>query len=248
MIYLAACIWLLVAVSMAWGVYCIWGTMIKPRTLDILLFPGTAVAQVGRTVALLVTGAKFNPKAVPDKKDATASEGPVFEPSIPVFGPILTGFVPLAFTICAIFAVLTRLGEPVLIAIPHDQITQELPNTLSVFWNQLRGLITLAERTLDALRSADMVNWRFALFTYVFASLAIRLSPFRGNAAGLFGAILIAAGGIALIGTLTTLPADLIQQGWPIFCVTLGMLVLLLIGTLIARGVFATVRMLAHLQ
>ncbi len=250
MIYAAMCLWLLVACSMAWGVYCIWSTMVKPRTLDIVLLPGTAIAQIGRTVALLVTGAKFNPKAAPtpDKKDAKPFDGPIYEPSLPVFGPILAGFFPLFFTMVALVAVLTRLGEPVVTSIPKDQVATEVPVTLSVFWSQVRGLITLAETTLDALRNAEMVNWRVLLLTYLLASLSIRLSPFRGNAMGMFGSILIACAAVALIGTLTTRPAEIIEQGWPLISATLGMLVLLLIGTLIARGVFSTLRMLAQWQ
>ncbi len=248
MIYVAASIWLLIAVLMAWGVHHLSSTMAKPRTLDVLLFPGTLVAYVGRTVALLVAGAKIAPKAIapPDKKDPKPYDGPLYEPSVPVFGPLVVGFVPFLFTVCAIFAVLSRLGLPVLNAVPHDQISAEFPTTLSVFWAQLRGVLTVAEVTFDAIRNTEMVNWRTALLTYLLASLSIRLSPFKGNASGLLGALAIIGAGTALVGTLTTAPADLIAGGWPHFCVVIGMLVLLMIATLIIRGIVSTVRVLAH--
>ncbi|MBK8266907.1 MAG: hypothetical protein IPK83_00810 [Planctomycetes bacterium] len=248
MIYAAASIWLLVAVLMAWGVSHLWGTMVKPRTLDILLFPGTAVAYIGRIVALLVTGAKVNPKAVapPDKKDPKPFEGDLYEPNLPFFGPLLVGFVPLIFTLTAMFVVLTRFGQPVLQAVQDVPVAAEVPSTMSVFWAQLRGLITLGESTLDGLRQSDSVNWQVYLLAYLLISFSVRLSPLRGNAAGLLGAIVICGACAALIGTLTTRPAELIQVAWPLFCVPLGILVLLMIGTLAARGVFETVRMLAH--
>lgn len=248
MIYVSASIWLLIAVLMAWGVYHLWTTMVKPRTLDVLLFPGTLVAEVGRTVGLLVAGAKFAPKALapPDKKDPKPYEGPLYEPSVPVFGPMVVGIVPFIFILCAIYAVLTRLGSPVIAAVPSDQISAEVPGTLSVVWSQLRGLITLAERTFDALRNAEMVHWRTAVLTYVLACLCIRLSPFKGNAAGLLGSIGLIAATVTLVGTLTTAPADLIAGSWPLFCVIIGMLVLLMIITLMVRGVVLTVRVLAH--
>lgn len=250
MIYAAASIWLLIAVLMAWGIYHLWAAMVRPRTLDILIFPGTAIAYVGRIVALLVTGAKVNPKAVapPDKKEPRPFDGNLYEPNLPFFGPILTGFIPFVFILVAMFITLTRFGQPVLESVREAQVPAEVPDTLSVFWNQLRGLITLGESTLDGLRRSEAVQWRVLLLAYLLVSFAVRLSPFKGNAAGLLGAIVIAGGTTALVGTLTTRPAELIQFAWPLFCVTLGVLVLLLIGTLAARGVFETIRMLAQKQ
>ncbi|MBX3396354.1 MAG: hypothetical protein KF841_13405 [Phycisphaerae bacterium] len=251
MIYAAACIWLLIAVFMAWGIDRLWATMVTQRTLDILLFPGTAIAYIGRIVALLVTGARLNPKAVapPDKKEPRAFDGFPYEPNVPFFGPLMVAFVPLAFTLLAIYVVLTRFGQPVLesvAGVDTKTVAFELPVSLSVFWDQLRGMITLAERTLDGLRHSNAVDWQVFLLTYLLISLSVRLSPFKGNAAGHLGAIVILSAASALIGTLTSRPAEIIAGGWPLFCVTIGTLVLLLLGTLAARGVFETIRLLSH--
>ena len=56
MIYFAVTFWLLVAVLTAWGVHQLWSGMLKPRTVNSILLPGTLVAQLGHVLGLLVTG------------------------------------------------------------------------------------------------------------------------------------------------------------------------------------------------
>ncbi|MBN1513099.1 MAG: hypothetical protein JXB13_13880, partial [Phycisphaerae bacterium] len=57
MLYVAMTFWLLVIVFLAWGVHQIWSGMVKPRTVNSILLPGTLVAQLGHVLGLLVTGA-----------------------------------------------------------------------------------------------------------------------------------------------------------------------------------------------
>ena len=56
MLYAALTFWLLVVVFTAWGVHHIWSGLLKPRTVNLLLLPGTLVAQIGYVMGVLVSG------------------------------------------------------------------------------------------------------------------------------------------------------------------------------------------------
>ena len=185
MIYAAISIWLMTIVLLAWLVHHLWTTIIKPKTVHWLLLPGTFVAQTGRTIALLLTGAKINNTALmeDDEQGAPATD-PHYEPKIPVFGPVIVGLLPMLATGVTIYFLIVKLGMPVVMAAPQDQISSDLPTTMSAFWDQLRALINQAEGTLNAVMAAEMTSWKSAVFAYLMICLTVRLAPFSGNSRG----------------------------------------------------------------
>jgi len=246
MIYLAAAIWINVIVLMAWGIDYLWTRMVKPRYFNAALLPGTMVATLGRIVGLLITGAKVNNTALMSDDDQGAPQTDLqYEPKIPFFGPMLVGFIPLVAIGTAIYLLVMYLYEPLAQQLPVEKISAELPVSGAAFWDQLRHLIDLTEATYITLIKADYDNWQVCAAIYLMICLAIRSAPYRGNERGHFGAIATTAAIVALAGTVTTRPAELIEQSWPILVVTVGWLSLLLMGSLVARGIVAIVRGLA---
>lgn len=247
MIYLSAAIWISLIVLMAWGIDRLWTRMIKPRYFNAALLPGTMVVTLGRIVGLLITGAKVNNTALMGDDDQGAPQTDLqYEPKIPVFGPMLVGFIPLVAIGTAIYLLVMYLYEPLAQKLPIDKISNQLPSTAAAFWDQLRHLIDLTEATYLTLVEADFDNWRVCAAIYLMICLAIRVAPFRGNERGHFGAIATTAAIVALVGTVTTRPAEVIEQSWPILVVTAGWLSLMLMGSLIIRGIVEIVRGLAR--
>lgn len=247
MLFLSASIWVLMIVALAWAVDYQWSRMIKPRYVNIALLPGTLVATLGRIVGLLITGAKVNNTALmgDDDRGAPLTDA-AYEPKIPVFGPVLIGFLPLLACGTAIYLVVNLLGEPIAQKVPVEKIAAETPSTLDAFWSQSRSLIDLAEATCNAIRMADYDRWQTWAFVYLLMCLAVRSAPFPGNVKGHFAAIVAAGGIIWLTSTLSPAPGAIVEQSWPVLAVTLGWLLLLLFVSLIARGAFEIARGLAR--
>ncbi len=254
MIYAAFSLWLVAIVLMAWAVHELWSRITKPKAVNVALLPGTLVAQLGRIVGLLVTGARVtNTSLMGDDEDGAPTTERRYEAKLPVFGPVVVGLLPLLATGMMTYIVLVGLGKPVVTAayqagnpLPPDLILRELPNDPSAFWDQLRNLITLAQGTLDAVLRAELAPWRIAAFAYLMICMTVRMAPFAGNIRGHLGAIAATGIILALVGTLSSTPAQSIEHLWPLLSLTVGWLFLLLIISLIAHGVVATVKMIVH--
>lgn len=243
MIYAAASIWLMFAVLLAWGVDRIWADLAKPKTLRVVLFPGTLIAQLGRIVGLLITGAKVVQVSVPEGAEGAKSKGADWEPKLPIIGPLIVAIFPMSLLAFMIYLVGVRLGYPVLANLPANEVSTAVPTSLAAFWDQVRALVTLCQGTLDALRNAELDAWKIVLFTYLMACLTVRLAPLPGNVHGHLGAIVVLGICMALAGTvLDGLPA-LLQRGWPLLALAVGWLLLMLLLSLLARAAIASARM-----
>lgn len=244
MIYAAASFWLLVFVLMAWGVEHLWRTQAKTKTLNTVLFPGTIVAQAGRIVGLLITGATVAPGA-PKNDDG---DRPDWQPKLPVIGPILVALVPMAAIALMIYLVIEYLGPAIIAQLPADQIPPSMPLSLTAFWEQLRRLITLSESTLNAVRAADTAAWQIALFVYLMICLTIRMAPSPGNVRGHVGAIVILGVIAALAGSVWEAMPQLILSAWPLLALSIGWLLLVLLATLLACGIIQTTRLILRTE
>jgi hypothetical protein len=245
MIYAAACFWIAVAVLLAWGVNTLWLGMMKPKTVNAVLLPGTLMALLARIVALLITGATVNDTALMkdgDKGEATVDPGP--KPRLPIIGPVLVALLPMALLAALIYALGMKLGAPVLAGVPADKIAPELPATLAALWAQLRDLITLSEATLNAVRTAAAEPWKVAAFAYLLVCLTVRMAPLPGNVRGHLGAIATAGVAGFLIGTIHPTMPESIVRAWPVLALTVGWLTLLLLASLAARGVVASAKVI----
>lgn len=246
MIYATATFWLLMIVLLAWGIERVWSGMTKPRTLDIALLPGTLVAHLGHTVGLLITGARADGGAGQGGtgQGGTGQNGgrPTAKPKLPIIGPVIAAIVPIVALGLVGYVAVVNLGGPVVAKVPADKIAAELPATMTSFWDQLVGLIRLAEGTLNAVRDtagsdcATAVKWQTAAFVYLVICLSVRLAPFPGNVRGHVGAVVVLGIVAWLAGSVATNMPEMIRQSWPMLSVTIGGLALVLMFTLLVRA------------
>jgi len=250
MIYATTAFWLLIIMLLAWGVHHVWGTILKPRTVNTILLPGTLVAQLGHVLGLLITGAKVSDAALmgdDDKGDPEMTANP--QPKIPVVGPVIVGLLPMVTLGLGVYLVAVNLGLPVLMQAPTDRVARQLPETLDGFWDQLRDLITLSEGTLDAVMSAGVTpDWHIVAFCYLMICLTVRMAPWPGNVRGHVGAIATLGVMGVIVGSVRPDLPDIIVTFWPILGLTLGWLLLLMMATLFVRGGLTTVRMILQLE
>jgi hypothetical protein len=214
--------------------------MTKPKAINTFLFPGTLISSVGRTVALLITGATW--ADAPKGSSGPAPAGP--QPKMPVMGPIIVAAIPLILIGAVLYLLMFRLGSPVLHELSPIQVSRDLPGTLAGFWDQMRSLVTLSEKTLDAVRHAPLDSWQAFLFIYLMICLSIRLAPFPGNVRGhliAIGALGIVA---ALAGTVSPRLEEMLAAGWPLLSFTVGWLLLLMFLSLLAKAVIMSARSL----
>ena len=247
MLYAALAMWLMVIVFTAWGVHHIWCGLVRPRAVNLVLLPGTLVAQLGYAVGVLVSGGTLNTTTV-IKDDETAepqqAENP--QPRIPVLGPILIGMLPLATCAAGLYIAARQLGKDVVRGIGADHLPQGLPLSLVAFWQLLRDMITLAENAIDAVRVADPFRLTTIVFVYLVVCLTVRMAPFPGNLRGAIGAIALVGLVTGILSLVTPRTEDIVLGGWPVLSLAVASLVALLLITLVIRGVVALVRVLAQ--
>ena len=253
MVFLSAFIWVTVSVLLAWGIQWIWTGMTKPKAFNTVLFPGTVIASIGRTVALLITGATWSdaPKGEAGRtRLEPCTSGP--QPKMPLMGPIIAAVIPLLLVGAVLYLLILQLGAPILGQLSQIQVAKDLPWSLSGFWEQLRSLVTLSEKTLDAVWHTPLTgsvkdvqptdSWQSLLFVYLMICLTIRLAPFPGNVRGHLIAVAALGAGAALAGTVTPRLEQLLTAGWPLLSFTVGWLLLLMIVSLLAKAVVTSAR------
>lgn len=239
MIYATLGLWLAVIVLLAWTIQRLWREMVQTSVLNYLFLPGTLVAQVGYVVALLLTGAKAGPVSLFGDDDAEKDDETPAQSNIPLFGTVLIGLLPMLAVGSALHVVVRGMGEPVLGGVSADYLSSELPHTLSAFWEQLRGLISIAEDTLIAMRRLDWNQWSSAAFAYLLIALSMRMAPVPRHVRGHLGAIAFLCGGAALAGTVLPTLSDNLATQWPILATVIGAQLLLLMFSVSVRGVVA---------
>jgi len=252
MLYAALTFWLLVIVFSAWGVYWLWGRLVKPRVVNTVLLPGTLVAQLGHVLGLLVTGNPVrNTKLMgDDEKGEPKSDTPETQ-RIPVIGSILVGLLPLVACTACLYAAARLLGGRVLEELSGGaalSVSQDLPTSLSAMWELLRNSITVIENMLNAILRSDLLDWSTVLFLYLAVCLTVRMTPFEGNRRGAVGAIFLAGIAIAVVASLLGSVENFVLSSWPILSFAVGMLLFLLLFSLLVGGIVGLARILVRNQ
>lgn len=246
MVYLTLVFWLLVTVLAAWGVHQLWSGLLKPRTVNSILLPGTLVAQLGHVAGLLVTGATVTNTTLykdDDSGEPEMTQDP--KPRIPIFGPIIIGMLPLVACILAIFLVTRYLGGAVFSQMTQYTVEGHFPTTLAGFWDLLRQQVTLMENSLNATLTADWNHWQVWVFVYLLICMTVRMAPFPGTLRGSLGAAIV-------LGLVAGLAATALQSGqsaldivWAVLTVSVSTLLVLLLVSLLVRGTVGLVKLLA---
>lgn len=245
MLYAAMTFWLLVIVLCAWGVHELWSGLVKPRVVNTALLPGTLVAQLGHVLGLLVTGGTVNNTTLyKDDETAAPEQTANPRPRVPVIGPVIVGMLPILACAAAIFFVSEQLGGPLAAEMRRETVTQALPTGVAGSFDLLRDLITQAERTLTPALASDFRDWHVWLFLYLLICLTVRMAPFPGNLRGSLGAILVLGLLSGVTAGFAPVVTEKIHHGWPTLSLTAGALVLLLIISLLVRGIVGLSKLL----
>lgn len=245
MLYLALTFWLLVIVLTAWGVERLWSGMIKAKAMNILLLPGTLVAQVGHVLGLLVTGATINNVTlIRDDESAAPEASSDPRPRLPVIGPVIIGLLPLTACATSIYLATLYLGDAVTERMSMTLIGPALPTRLADFWQLLRDQVSLVESLVNAVLAANLLSWKTLLFLYLVICFAVRIAPFPGTLRGSLGAILVLGIACAAITSLFDVADPRVRTGWSVLNLTVATLLFLLLASLVVRGGLGLVRLL----
>jgi hypothetical protein len=246
--YAALTFWLVVIVFAALAVHRLWCALVPPKAVNILLLPGTLVAQLGHVIGLLITGGTVNDTSlVNDGDSAEPKTGQDTQTRIPVVGTVIVALLPLAGCAAAIYCSSRYLGTAILSSKamptkPTDPLA--IPTTVGAVFTLLHDAVNLVKGVVSAIRGCDLTNWRTALFLYLSVCLTVRMAPLTGNIRGSIIAIL-------LTGLLTFLAAQIVRSPgllagvWPLITFSAAMLLLLLLVTLLSTAVVNLVRIVA---
>ena len=247
MLFAALTFWLLTAVLAAWGVHRLWCGMSKPRAVNIVLLPGTLVAQLGHVFGLLITGATVSNTTL-YKDDEMGEPGTTQDarPRIPVIGPIAIGLLPLLACGGAIFFVARFLGPPVMSGLAEHRAATALPTSVGQFWQFLRDAVTLVEGFVDAVMASFPGRWTVWVFLYLMICLTVRMAPFPGYLRGSLGAIVLLGLVSAGLGAVFPSLSGFVQGGWATLSLTVATLLFLLLVTAGIRGLVSLVQLLVN--
>lgn len=246
MLYVTVTFWLFVVVFSAWGVHTLWSGMIKPRAVNIVLLPGTLVAQLGHVLGLLVTGATVtNTTLYKDDESGEPQTTQDAKPRVPVLGPIVIGMLPLLACGLAVFLLSRYMGGGFLVGMSEQHVANDLPRTLTGFWDLLHHQITMVEAVVNAAIQSDLQRWQVWFFLYLLVCLTVRMAPFPGHTRGALGAILMLGVLLGLVGTVTGRGVEALHNSWPALSLTVATLTFLLLISLLIRGIVGLIRILA---
>lgn len=239
MLYAATTFWLLVIVFSAWGVHALWSRLVKPRAVNVVLLPGTLVAQLGHVLGILVTGgAVQNTTLMSDGEDGAPRADTPEKTRIPIVGSIIVGLLPLLACAGALYAAAHYWGGDVIGGADLDgpSVPQALPTSVAEAWQLLHDGVNVMQDMTAAIAAANLRDWSTLLFLYLAVCLTVRMTPFEGNRRGAIGAILLAGGVIWLAGSLSAALHDGILASWPLLSFSVGMLLFLLLVSLLVTG------------
>lgn len=244
--YVALTFWILVIVLTALGVHRLWSSLVQPKIVNSVLLPGTLVAQLGHVLGLLITGGTVNNTAlIKDDDSGEPQTGQDVKPRVPVIGPVLIALLPMAGCAIAIYWASLYFGGQFLNAMSNISVEEfALPTSLSAFFLMLRQSLTMVERLVEVFRSSDWTNWQTLLFVYLAVCLTVRMAPLTGNLRGAFGAILVFGILAFLFGQWSQARPDALASIWTLITFSAAVLLLLLIVSLVIRGLIDLVKTL----
>jgi hypothetical protein len=260
-IYAAFSVYLLGVIFAGQGVYRLWADMIKPRRVSWALLPGTVVAEMAYIFGCLITGGEIRRAklmsgggggaAAPRRKASGGEEAEPTTEAAPKFrflGPMVASFMCIVACGAGIIIARSLLGGPVIDEFAGGSgasLPQALPGSTAAFWSQIEGHVRLLRRMSATWLEVDWLNWRVPLFVYVSVCLSIRLAPVRRSLRATLSAVVVLAGGIALVGVIWSRFDGLMRNDlWPLVTYTWSLLLFLLAVSLIVRGGVALVRAL----
>ncbi len=239
--------WLVVIVFTALGVHRLWSSLVQPKVVNSILLPGTLVAQLGYVLGLLITGGTVNNTTLIKDDDSGEPEtGEDAQPRVPLVGTIIIALLPMVGCAVAIYWVSRYFGTSILSAMESSSLARlSLPTSLGLFFSMLRQSVSLIEDLVSVVRSQDLTNWRTLLFLYLAICLTVRMAPLTGNIRGALGAILLTGILAFLAGQILSATSGPMGSAWPLITFSVAVLLLLLIISLVVKGMVCLVKTLS---
>jgi hypothetical protein len=262
LIYVAFTVWLFAILFAGIGVYRLWAQLSRPLWVNWLLLPGTFVSEMCYIFGTLITGGEIRRvQLMPAGKSGRgASDGePVTEdaPRLKVVGPAVASLTAVIGSLAALVALYSLLETPAIrqfvissdLWIPWGKkgLPRRLPETWDQFWQLVKFQFDLVKGMLESWRELDWLDWRIPLFVYLAACLSIRLAPVGRDLRWSLGAMVLVSVLIGLSGLVSERFDNMIQDGdlWYFLTYIWTLLLLLLLVTLVLRGLVGLTRILA---
>jgi len=240
MIYAALVMWLVIIVFCAQGVYHLWTRFAKPKLVNILLLPGTLVAQLGYVLGCLVTGSPVG-NATLMGGDGGSQGGPP-KAKVPLIGSMIVALGPLITCGVTIYLLTVFLADEMVR--PIGSARQQIPLSVGQCWRLLHDAINLAESFAGAFEPRKLIRWQHLLALYLTICLTVRMAPLPGN---LRGGVLGVAG-LGLILAIVNVFVDSIRPAvihvWPVVSLAAAALLFLLAISLAVRAAASLVMIL----
>ena len=257
MTYVALTFWLFLILLTGIGVYRMLGSVGKSRWVDWALLPGTLVSEMAYILGCLITGGEVRrARLVPPAKAGPQAAAPGAEaaPRLKVIGPIVAALVAIVVCMAAIVVLHALLGGPILTQFSAPsllppaaapELPRSVPTSWGGAWEALHGQLHLLRRMAETWGRADWLDWRVGLFVYLALCLAIRLAPVSRPVRPTLAAAVVISVVIALAGLVSTWFHDLVSKVWPLLTYVWTSLLLLLLLTLLVRGIIRLATLLA---
>lgn len=268
MIYAALTLWLVGILAMGYGIHRLWSGMLRAQWVNWALLPGTIVSEMAYIFGCLIMGGEIRRAKLlempggrgtgPRGGKSSAASGSDGEPATEaaprwkVAGPLVASLLSLAACMGGILIAHSLLGGPVIREfitgdglLRHAELPRNLPGNWDAFWEQARGQVRLLQRMAETCGRVDWLDWRVPLFVYLSVCLSVRLAPVGRPIRPTLAAAAAIAAIIAVVGLLSTRFQDLTSDVWPLVTYVWSSLLLLLTGSLIARGLLGLLRVLA---
>jgi hypothetical protein len=254
MTYVAFGVYLLLIIFAGIGVYMLWTAMVKPAVIDWLLLPGTIVSEMAYILGCLVTGGEIRRAKLigsgggggrkggaggAEGKPAGGGGGATTETGggIKYVGPLVASILAIVACGAGIFFANHWLGGPVIEEFREQTgLSQSLFTTWEGFWGFLREQIHLLQRGCEALYGLDWRDWHVPLFVYLAACLSIRLAPTRRDMRWTLAAAIFLSALTALLAYASPKFKDVIASVWPLVTYIWTTLLLMLLATLLLKG------------
>jgi hypothetical protein len=254
MLYVALTFWLMVALLEAYAAFKLFEGLVRPRWINLVLLPGTLVAETAHFLAALLTGAPVRDAKL--VSDESIGESPAPQASgIPVLSPLLLALLPILVALVILFLLYKHFDAAIVqnfaganhgLDTDLTQLAQELDWRLEKWFQIGRDLISLDERLIGVLPFSDIAHtWKGWLFIYLTACLAVRMVPLRGNLRSGLASVVLIGGLAAGLGWLLPSMTESLKKAWPLLGYMIALLSLLLLIALLVRGVVALAFVLA---
>jgi hypothetical protein len=253
-LYAALTFWLMIALLVAYGAFKLVEGLVRPRWINLVLLPGTLVAEMAHFLAALLTGAPVRDAKL--VSDESIGESPAPSASgIPVLSPLLLALLPILSALVILFLLYKHFDATVVQSfaaanggtdLDLRQLAQELDWRLAAWFRIGRDLVSLDERLIGVLPFSDITHtWKSWLFIYLTGCLAVRMVPLRGNLRSGMASVVLIGGLAAGLGWLLPGMAESLKRAWPLLGYMIALLTLLLLIALVVRGAVALAFVLA---